>query len=83
MFYFELFWVGYYDFFTIIIYNKEFLIVYLNKISKMNVLKLIRRYAEIFENDIADNEKELKKNVCSSSLLVIWGSVRIVQFATK
>ena len=49
----------------------------------MNILKLIGRDAEIFENDIADNEKELKKIVCSSSFLVIGGAGSIGQAVTK
>ena len=49
----------------------------------MNILKLIGRDAEIFENDITDNEDELKKIVCSSRFLVIGGAGSIGQAVTK
>ena len=49
----------------------------------MNVLKLIGRDAEIFENDIADNENELIKIVQPSSFLVIGGAGSIGQAVTK
>ena len=49
----------------------------------MNVLKLIGRDAEIFENDIADNENELKKIVQVSRFLVIGGAGSIGQAVTK
>lgn len=49
----------------------------------MNILKLIGRDAEIFENDIADNEDELKKIVRASCFLVIGGAGSIGQAVTK
>ncbi len=49
----------------------------------MNILKLIGRDAEIFENDIAENEDELKKIVRSSCFLVIGGAGSIGQAVTK
>lgn len=49
----------------------------------MNVLKLIGREAEIFENDISNHENELKKIVQSSRFLVIGGAGSIGQAVTK
>ena len=49
----------------------------------MNILKLIGRNAEIFENDIDENEDELKKIVSSSCFLVIGGAGSIGQAVTK
>jgi len=49
----------------------------------MNILNLIGRDAEIFENDIAVYENELKKNIQSSSFLVIGGAGSIGQAVTK
>jgi FlaA1/EpsC-like NDP-sugar epimerase len=49
----------------------------------MNILKLIGRDAEIFENDIAVYENELKTIIQSSSFLVIGGAGSIGQAVTK
>lgn len=49
----------------------------------MDITKLIGRNAEIFENDILNNEKELSKIVSCSSFLVIGGAGSIGQAVTK
>jgi FlaA1/EpsC-like NDP-sugar epimerase len=49
----------------------------------MNILKLIGRDSEIFENDIAVYENELKKIVHASRFLVIGGAGSIGQAVTK
>lgn len=49
----------------------------------MNILKLIGREAEIFENDIAVYENQLKTIIQSSSFLVIGGAGSIGQAVTK
>lgn len=49
----------------------------------MNILNLIGRDAEIFENDILNNESELFKIVNKSSFLVIGGAGSIGQAVTK
>jgi FlaA1/EpsC-like NDP-sugar epimerase len=49
----------------------------------MNILKLIGRDTEIFENDIAVFENELKKIVQVSRFLVIGGAGSIGQAVTK
>lgn len=49
----------------------------------MNILKLIGRDAEIFENDIKVYENELKSIIQSSSFLVIGGAGSIGQAVTK
>ena len=49
----------------------------------MNILKLIGRDAEIFENDISVNENELYKIISNSSFLVIGGAGSIGQAVTK
>jgi FlaA1/EpsC-like NDP-sugar epimerase len=49
----------------------------------MNILKLIGREEEIFENDILTYENELSKIVSSSSFLVIGGAGSIGQAVTK
>jgi FlaA1/EpsC-like NDP-sugar epimerase len=50
---------------------------------RMNILKLIGRDAEIFENDISKHENELSTIVGSSSFLVIGGAGSIGQAVTK
>jgi FlaA1/EpsC-like NDP-sugar epimerase len=49
----------------------------------MNILKLIGREAEIFEQDILRNETELKNTIQKSSFLVIGGAGSIGQAVTK
>ncbi|OXA71453.1 UDP-N-acetylglucosamine 4,6-dehydratase [Flavobacterium aquidurense] len=49
----------------------------------MNILKLIGRQAEIFENDILKHEKELSSIVNNSSFLIIGGAGSIGQAVTK
>ncbi|MFD2601228.1 UDP-N-acetylglucosamine 4,6-dehydratase [Flavobacterium suzhouense] len=49
----------------------------------MNVIKLIGRSAEIFENDITNHEDELGSIVKKSSFLVIGGAGSIGQAVTK
>lgn len=49
----------------------------------MNILKLIGRESEMFEQDINQYETELKKAVQSSSFLVIGGAGSIGQSVTK
>ncbi|GAA4279520.1 UDP-N-acetylglucosamine 4,6-dehydratase [Aquimarina mytili] len=49
----------------------------------MNILKLIGRKQELFSDDIAEKEPELKNIVSSSSFLVIGGSGSIGQAVTK
>lgn len=49
----------------------------------MNILKLIGRDSEIFENDIALYENELKSIIKTSSFLVIGGAGSIGQAVTK
>lgn len=50
---------------------------------QMNILKLIGREEEIFEQDISSYEKELSKIVSNSSFLVIGGAGSIGQAVTK
>lgn len=49
----------------------------------MNILKLIGRDTEIFEQDILRNETELKNTIQKSSFLVIGGAGSIGQAVTK
>jgi len=49
----------------------------------MNVLALIGRDSELFEDDIKTHEKELSEKVSSSSFLVIGGAGSIGQAVTK
>ena len=49
----------------------------------MNILKLIGREKELFEDDIALHEQELTKIVSSSRFLVIGGAGSIGQAVTK
>ena len=49
----------------------------------MEVLKLIGRESELFEEDMAKHEKELEERVSSSSFLVIGGAGSIGQAVTK
>lgn len=49
----------------------------------MNILKLIGREKELFTEDIANHEKELKEIVSSSRFLVIGGAGSIGQAVTK
>jgi len=49
----------------------------------MNVLSLIGRDSELFEEDIRSNEKELSQIVSSSSFLVVGGAGSIGQAVTK
>ena len=49
----------------------------------MNMLSLIGRDSELFEDDIKTHEKELSKKVSSSSFLVIGGAGSIGQAVTK
>lgn len=49
----------------------------------MNILSLIGRTEELFKEDIANHEQDLKKMVSSSSFLVIGGAGSIGQAVTK
>jgi UDP-N-acetylglucosamine 4,6-dehydratase len=49
----------------------------------MNILNLIGREKELFENDIASHEEELKEIVSNSRFLVIGGAGSIGQAVTK
>ena len=49
----------------------------------MNILDLIGRETELFEEDMLHYEKELKEIVSSSSFLVIGGAGSIGQAVTK
>jgi len=49
----------------------------------MNILKLIGRDSELFEDDINNYDKELKKIIKSSSFLVLGGAGSIGQAVTK
>ena len=49
----------------------------------MNILKLIGRDSEIFENDIKTYENELQNIIQESSFLVIGGAGSIGQAVTK
>ncbi|WP_455757125.1 UDP-N-acetylglucosamine 4,6-dehydratase [Sulfurimonas sp.] len=49
----------------------------------MNILKLIGRKKELFNQDISANEDNLKKTISSSSFLVIGGAGSIGQAVTK
>lgn len=49
----------------------------------MNILNLIGRTEELFQNDISSHEKELKEIVSSSTFLVIGGAGSIGQAVTK
>ena len=49
----------------------------------MSILKLIGREKELFEDDLENNQLELKKIVSSSTLLVIGGAGSIGQAVTK
>ncbi len=49
----------------------------------MNILSLIGRDSELFEDDIKTHEKELSEKVSSSSFLVIGGAGSIGQAVTK
>lgn len=52
-------------------------------IFKMNILNLIGREKELFEDDIASHEAELKQIVSNSRFLVIGGAGSIGQAVTK
>lgn len=49
----------------------------------MNILHLIGREKELFQNDIANHEKELTKIISSSTFLVLGGAGSIGQAVTK
>ena len=49
----------------------------------MNILSLIGRTTELFENDISDHKKELQKEVSQSTFLVLGGAGSIGQAVTK